>query len=222
MIPPDRLDQALAKTTLRRNEKLYLERLLRRVHTHFPPGSRVLDAGCGEGQPAEALAALGCQVTAVDIEPHSADWARRGSQGIAFVQAKAEQLPFADSSFDAVWVKDAFHHMENPRQAMAELQRVARPGAPVVVVEANRCNPVFYVHLTLFGNHQHFSRRRFRRFLREADSEYRWYLAESRCLPWDAAWITRLLAWFEEVLEKVKIFNPWLTYHIGVVRGKGQ
>ncbi len=87
---------------IRNNEKLYMWRLMRKVYQHFPLGCRVLDVGCGEGLPAEILAQRGCQVTAVDIEPQTKEWAKRGSLGIKFKQASAEKLPFANGCFDAV------------------------------------------------------------------------------------------------------------------------
>ncbi|MCK5218361.1 class I SAM-dependent methyltransferase [bacterium] len=214
--------QTVDKTNLRNNEKLYMWRLMRKVYQYFPRGCRVLDVGCGEGLPAEILAQLGCQVTAVDIESQTKEWVKRGSLGIKFKQASAEKLPFANGCFDAVWIKDAFHHMEHPERAMAELQRVTCPEGPIVVVEANRYNPVFYIHLTLLGDHQHYTQKALRKFLQQADPKFSYTLAESRCLPWKAAWILKLLELFEETLERIQICNPWLTYQIAVVKGKGK
>jgi ubiquinone/menaquinone biosynthesis C-methylase UbiE len=207
---------------LRPAERLYLQRLLRRVHYVFPKACRVLDAGCGDGHISQALSELGCQVTGVDVAGHPGEWDRIRACGVNFCEGSAEALPFADAHFDAALVKDAFHHMQNPRQALAELQRVVKPGGPIVVIEANRYNPVFYVHLTLLGEHEHFTRGALRRFLRAADPAFTYTMAESRCLPWDAPWLLRLLEAGEETLERLKIFNPWLTYQIAVVRGLGK
>ncbi len=216
-----KLRQIIQQVDIRPSERVYLRRLLRPVQQYFLPGSRVLDAGCGDGKPAAVLAALGCRVTGVDIQPHQAAWHKFQSAGVTFQAASAEKLPFKNGSFDAVWVKDAFHHMEHPERGMSELQRVTKSGGTIVVVEANRYNPVFYVHLTLLGRHEHFSRRAYKRFLHAADPDYQLQLAESRCLPWDAPWLLDMLEWFEDIMEKAKLFDFWLTYQIGVVRGKG-
>jgi ubiquinone/menaquinone biosynthesis C-methylase UbiE len=207
---------------LRPAEKVYLRRLLRHVRHLFHAGSQVLDAGCGDGRIAELFLDWGCKVTAVDVESHPAEWARIGKRGVAFQQVSAEALPFPDARFDVVLAKDAFHHMEHPIKALAELQRVAKPDGAVVVIEANRRNPVFYVHLTLLGGHQHFTRKALRGFLGQADPGFGYAQAESRCLPWDWPWILGCLEFFEETLEQVRIFNPWLTYQIGLVKGKGR
>jgi SAM-dependent methyltransferase len=218
-LKPDRAWR-LALPTLRPAARLYLERLFRWIRVFFPCGTKVLDAGCGCGQLSEVLSSWGCQVTGLDLECH-ADWERVGKQGVDFCKGSAECLPFGNAFFDAVLVKDAFHHMQNPKIAMAELQRVVRPGGPVVVIEANRFNPVFYLHLTLLEGHEHFSRPALKRFLKAADPGYQYAMAESRCLPWDAPWLLGLLAWGEEVLESARVLNPWLTYQVAVVRGKG-
>jgi ubiquinone/menaquinone biosynthesis C-methylase UbiE len=187
----------------------------------FTARSRVLDAGCGEGQVSEVLGEWGCQVTGIDVECKNSAVERRQGCGGIFCEASAEALPFPDAQFDAAVVKDAFHHMKNPAQALAELRRVVRAGGPIVVIEANRFNPVFYLHLTLLGEHDHFTRRGLRRFLAAAGSLQAYTMAESRCLPWDAPWLLGFLNIGEEILERLRLFNPWLTYQIAVVPGSG-
>ena len=216
---PDRTLR-LRAPRLRPAERLYYQRLLRRVRHLFPERSRVLDAGCGGGHVSEVLAEWGCQVTGVDVDCQDAALERLQQGGGIFCEASAEALPFPDAQFDAALVKDAFHHMENPVKALQELIRVVRPGGPIVIIEANRFNPVFYLHLTLFGHHNHFTRRGLRRFLAAAGPAAI-TMAESRCLPWDAPWLLAFLDFAEEILERIKIFNPWLTYQIAVILGKG-
>jgi ubiquinone/menaquinone biosynthesis C-methylase UbiE len=168
---------------LRKAEQLYLDRLFKPIGKFFKPGMQVLDAGCGIGKDAEYLNRLGCRVTAIDLVCQPAHWPALSGLGIAMQEASAEALPFADATFDAVWAKDALHHMQNPLQALREFMRVVKPGCPVFLIEANRYNPLFYLHLTLLGNHQHFSRRRLRAMLDQIDPQHTLFLAESRCLP---------------------------------------
>jgi SAM-dependent methyltransferase len=222
-LKPDRTLRVRAPR-LRPAERLYYQRLLRRVRHLFPAQGRVLDAGCGGGHVSEVLAEWGCQVTGIDIACQPAALERLQLGGGVFVEASAEALPFPDAQFDAALIKDAFHHMENPDKALRELRRVVRPGGPIVVIEANRFNPVFYLHLTLFGHHDHFTRRGLRRFLapvEPAQSGPAYAMAESRCLPWDAPWLLAILNFGEEILERVRVLDPWLTYQIAVVPGQG-
>lgn len=77
----------------------------------YPPaaGSRVLEVGCGTGQTACHLARLGCDVTALDIQPAMLRKAEHqaAAEGVhvAFVQGDACALPFPEDSFDLVFVE---------------------------------------------------------------------------------------------------------------------
>jgi SAM-dependent methyltransferase len=79
-------------------------------------GVTVLDVATGGGHVARRLREAGCNVVTVDPAP--------GMQ--ADVLAPAEDLPFADSSFDAVATRVAAHHFTDVLAAVKEMARVAR------------------------------------------------------------------------------------------------
>lgn len=68
------------------------------------PGDRVLDVAAGNGNTALAAARRGATVTALDISRAQIEKgrvrARMGSRSIAWVEADARRLPFADGAFD--------------------------------------------------------------------------------------------------------------------------
>lgn len=99
------------------------------------PGRRVLDVGGGAGQLAVLLAdALDARVTVLD--PTAEMLAHvPASDRVAAVAGRAEQMPFADSSFDALVATDAFHHFRDQAAAAAEFARVVRPDGRVVLLE---------------------------------------------------------------------------------------
>jgi len=105
---------------------------------HVPPGARVLEAGCGPGRAAAALAGRhAAEVTAVDVSPEMLAAAREIVSGsVELVQADAADLPFADDSFDAALSNFAVHLFDRPR-AFAEIRRVLRPGAPYWIKTAD-------------------------------------------------------------------------------------
>jgi SAM-dependent methyltransferase len=78
-------------------------------------GVKVLDVATGGGHVARRLRAEGCTVITVDPAP--------GMR--ADVVARAEDLPFADGSFDVVTCRIAAHHFEDIRAAVAEMARVS-------------------------------------------------------------------------------------------------
>jgi ubiquinone/menaquinone biosynthesis C-methylase UbiE len=107
----------------------------------IPPGSRVLDIACGTGNSALPLARAGAIVTGVDIATNLLEQAREraAAEGltIAFDEGDAEQLPYADASFDAV--STMFGAMFAPRPALvaSECARVLKPGGLLAMANWN-------------------------------------------------------------------------------------
>jgi SAM-dependent methyltransferase len=98
--------------------------------------SKVLDLGSRDGRHLVALRErFGC--TPVGVEPADANFRRmrRTYPGDALVVARgvAEALPFAEESFDLVWIRDVLVHIESLAPAFAEVHRVLRPGGVALV-----------------------------------------------------------------------------------------
>ena len=93
-------------------------------------GARILSVCGGSGMDAEFLARAGGSVVAADISLEAArrtrERARRFGVEITPVVADVERLPFADRSFDLVYVHDGLHHLERPLAGLHEMTRVAR------------------------------------------------------------------------------------------------
>jgi SAM-dependent methyltransferase len=88
------------------------------------PGVQALDVATGGGHVARRLREAGCEVVSVDPAP--------GMQ--ATVVARAEDMPFAEGSFDVVACRIAPHHFDDVPAAVREMARVSRDR---VVVEDN-------------------------------------------------------------------------------------
>lgn len=101
----------------------------------------VLDLGtCGGTLAAEIRAAGVPDVWGADISPYLLKHAATDHPEVRFIQAPAEDLPFADQRFDAIGVCFLFHEMP-PRyiaQALAECHRLLKPGGQLLVVEPSR------------------------------------------------------------------------------------
>lgn len=194
----------------------YRERLMGRLALDPVKRGRALDLGCGEGQEALYLAGLGYQVDAVDREPRP-QWASvaRTSQGrVRFRQGDAARLTGLRPGYDLVFEKDMLHHAADPAGALAEMARLTRPGGRVLALEANRLNPVFYLHLTLLGDHQHFTRRRFAALLEQGG--LRGVLLsriEARVWPVNRPRIQRLIQRVEDLAERLPPLRSFLCYH---------
>jgi SAM-dependent methyltransferase len=115
---------------------------IRRYLGALPAGTRVLDAGCGEGVLVEEFRG---RLTIDGIDPnYSSDLVRRGS---------LTALPCADASFDRAVCLDVLEHLtfDDQARALAELFRVIRPGGELVVTVPNLAHLQSRVHFLLTG-----------------------------------------------------------------------
>ena len=86
----------------------------------------VLDVGTGSAVFAEAFAAGGSCVAGIDISADMLAIAQQYVPAGEFKQAPAEALPFADGSFDLVFLGVVLHEADDPLAALKEARRVAR------------------------------------------------------------------------------------------------
>jgi ubiquinone/menaquinone biosynthesis C-methylase UbiE len=108
----------------------------------LPPGSRVIDVGCGIGSFSALLAARSLDVVGADVSEKNVELVRRRYPQIEAVRADAQALPFEDGSFDGAVCMEVLEHVEDDREALGELRRVLRDGAPLVVSVPNLAAPL--------------------------------------------------------------------------------
>lgn len=116
----------------------------------LPPGSTVLDVGCGIGGSARILARdYGLEVLGISISPAQIERARQLTPSslpncrFAVMDALDLDLPdgAAGRGFDAVWSVEAGPHMPDKQRYADELLRVLRPGGLLAVADWNRRDP---------------------------------------------------------------------------------
>lgn len=113
---------------------------------HLQRKMSVAEIGCGPGRATMYLAALGADVTAIDISAGSLERARLRAPCAKYVRGTAMALPFASSAFDAVVCDGIIHHTPNPRIAFAESVRVLRPGGYLYLGVYNRRRYYYYIY----------------------------------------------------------------------------
>jgi ubiquinone/menaquinone biosynthesis C-methylase UbiE len=101
------------------------------------PGQRVLDLATGNGGTAIAAARRFCVVTGADYVPEllerATDRARAERFAITFDEADAEELPYANGSFDTILSTFGVMFTADQQRAAAELLRVCRPGGVIAL-----------------------------------------------------------------------------------------
>ena len=100
-------------------------------------GLRMLEIGCGMGTDGAQFAKAGADYTGIDLTDAAIELARKrfelcGLQG-NFQISDAENLDFADESFDLVYSHGVLHHTPDTARAIREIHRVLVPGGRLAV-----------------------------------------------------------------------------------------
>jgi ubiquinone/menaquinone biosynthesis C-methylase UbiE len=88
----------------------------------------ILDVGCGPGYVSAAAAERGATPTGLDFSAKMIAIAKKMWPKIEFREGDAQNLPFPDQTFDRVVANFALLHLAQPERAMAEANRVLKPG----------------------------------------------------------------------------------------------
>ncbi len=124
-------------------------------------GGRALDLCCGTGDISFALARRGAAVTGLDFSAEMLAVAaqRKGKVALStpsapvFIQGDAQQIPFANDTFDAVTVGYGLRNLTSWERGLDEMYRVAKPGGRLVVLDFGKppnalWRALYFAHLT--------------------------------------------------------------------------
>jgi SAM-dependent methyltransferase len=118
----------------------------------YARGRRLLEAGCGTGAQTMYLAGSSpeAEIVSIDVSAESIKQARRrieaaGYNNVEFHVADLYKPPFAEKSFDDVFVCFVLEHLTEPERALVALRRVLKPGGTITVIEGDHgswyCHP---------------------------------------------------------------------------------
>jgi len=119
--------------------------------TRYPPGSRVLEAGCGVGAQTATLARNSPEalITSVDIAEDSLNTARRavetaGITNVQFQQGDIFNLSFEPESFDHIFVCFVLEHLPRPVAALDILKGYLKRGGTITAIEGDHGSAYFH------------------------------------------------------------------------------
>jgi ubiquinone/menaquinone biosynthesis C-methylase UbiE len=118
-------------------------------------GKHLLEIGCGMGFDSVEFLCRGVRVTATDLTPTAAAFARQHLEveGLEPVDVRVENvrdLYFDDETFDAVWARGVLHATGDTREALAEINRVLKPGGRAIISHFYR-RPSWMYWVSLLG-----------------------------------------------------------------------
>jgi SAM-dependent methyltransferase len=119
--------------------------------THYPAGSRVLEAGCGIGAQTVILARNSPEalITSIDISEDSLKRAeekvwQEGITNVTFRQGDIFSLPFEPESFDHIFVCFVLEHLADPQRALGQLRPLLKKDGTITVIEGDHGSTFFH------------------------------------------------------------------------------
>lgn len=108
----------------------------------FPPGSRVLDVGCGTGVTLDRLTRIH-DFSAIGIDASAAllNQSLMKNKALVLVRAEGEKLPFPDQSADGIFAECSLSVMGDSGRALDEFRRVLKIGGRLILSDVYTRNP---------------------------------------------------------------------------------
>ena len=116
-----------------------------------------------------------------------------------------------------VFEKYMLHHIKGYRKVLLEIRRVTRREGTVIIVEANRMNPILYLHMTLMKGHQHFTKQYLKTLLASTFKNVKITSIESHVYPTSSDSVLKFMRILEDLLNKAP-FKDLLSYNIVVAK----
>lgn len=178
---------------------------------------KVLDLGCGDGEDSLEIAKYAKKVTGVDITVNP-NWKRVKKKNLQFKISKAEKLPFKDKSFDGLFLKDVIHHVNDIKKTLKEIKRVTTKDALIILIEGNRYNPLFFIHMTKMHGHEHLTQKDFKNLVLKYFPYAKFTHFESHFVPLVNKSIFKQLIFLEKILDRFKLLTPFLSYNMAKIQ----
>jgi SAM-dependent methyltransferase len=107
----------------------FLRQIVRNPNSEIQ-NPKILDVGCGTGANLEMLAQFG-ESEGVDVSDDALEFCR--AKGLKAHKGLAEELPFADESFDVVTALDVVEHLDDDVAGLKEMRRVLKTGGKTLI-----------------------------------------------------------------------------------------
>jgi SAM-dependent methyltransferase len=120
-----------------RPELPHVQRRVRDILAFRKPPAAAIDFGCGRGELSIALSQRGFRCVGVDMKPRLIEHLQRDFPSVEWRCATTEALVESDARFDVLTLYHVLEHISDPRAALAQVKKLAKPGALIVIEVPN-------------------------------------------------------------------------------------
>lgn len=198
----------------------YKNDIFNKIDVNFEKGKKLLDVGCGDGTDAEIfIQEFGLDVYGIDVYQHPNI---ENIKHLKFLKAGIYKIPFDNNSFDYVFLHDVLHHIDEKHQAyenhikgLKELKRVCKKDGQIIILEANRYNPLFYPHMVLMKGHNHFTQKYFQKMVNDIFKNVEFRFFEAHLYPKNFLLVFKI---YEKIIESIPLLRKFLSYNLAVIK----
>lgn len=190
-----------------------------KLNYKFQKNLKILDIGCGDGGDARIfITKYKLETFGIDIFQHREI---KKINNLTFKIGGIYDIPFKSGVFDYVYLHDVLRHIDEKSQsfiehkkALRELKRVCRNNGVIVIVEANRYNPLFYPHMVLINRHNHFTQEYFNKLIKSVFKHFTMRNFESHVYPskFNIIW-----KFYEMFMEKISP-RQFRAYNVAIIK----
>ncbi len=218
IIFPSNLERILSMITIGQ----YKKDVFRKMGITFTKGKMLLDVGCGDGLDSKIfIEKYGLKTHGIDIYKHESI---EEIKKLTFKRGSIFKIPYKNNFFDYVFLHDVLHHINEGEQsqkmhlrALDELKRICKRGGQIIILEANRYNPLFYPHMVKMRGHNHFRQDYFKKIVITKFPNTKFKYFEAHSYPPFLLYPFKI---FEFIMEKIPFFRPFIAYNLAIIKNE--
>ncbi len=180
---------------------------------------KILDLGCGFGTGSVVIGEFAKSVIGTDIVKYK-EWDSLKTKNVSFKKTSTGRLPFKDSTFDGVFIKDVLHHLKDMDRMLKEVLRVTKTGGDIIILEGNRYNPIFYFYVTTVRGHDHLTQKEFKNLISK-------YFPNSKYMSFEAyppfrfpMIIYKFVIKIERLISGMTFLRSFFSYNAAIIKNK--